>query len=146
MRDDILIQFADTSVPLKEFRVGMTYAGHLEGTFESCSRHILMDDYLHREQGLCLILNGKLVDWRKLYKSQRFGEHFFSTEPLPPDAIVLGRYVYKLRVESDCEHHLTVKWYSDLLDIRRPITDIIQEVTSKLDYSSHCKYTSMADF
>lgn len=141
-----LLQFADTKAQLDSFTFALTFSSFLEGSFVSCSRHILMNDYLQRGKGFCLLLNGKPVNWRSIYRIERFGEHFIDVCEDLQDGIILGKYCYKLIAETDCEHHLAVKWYSDSIDTSRPFIDILQENTQKLEFHSLCKFTDICDF
>lgn len=117
------VNFADTIVEVKKFTYQGTYAGHMEGTRESISKHIIQVLEKQKEQF------GK--GWNVFLDYQ------------DAERTELKEYQYYMYAEKDMEHDIFITWFADALQDDSCLRTVIEQITSKINFNDHCRFCDL---
>ena len=117
------VNFADAIVEVKKFTYQGTYTGHMEGTRESLSKHIIQVLEKQKEQF------GKgwnvFLDYQDVERTE------------------LREYQYYMYAEKDMEHDIFITWFADALQDDSCLRTVIEQITSKINFNDHCRFCDL---
>lgn len=145
MRDLLKIDFADVKgVEVKSFNLDYTFSRQMEGSWHSCSLHILarlIEDCKKEGHFFQLTPDQLSKEQASSWDLQRVKDN----DILKPDE-VLKPYLYSVYAEYEYENRLYLYWFGDAPSSGKSIADIINERTKFINFNDYRLYVDLDDF